>query len=77
MILRCKETLELSAQVQQLVARLMDQDQNVEETFDGLERRINRHHVAIDREETQVQSHLPQVFPIINCLCFSMNLFQN
>ena len=41
MILRRKETSELSAQVQRLVARLMDQDQNVEETFDGLERRIN------------------------------------
>ena len=41
MILCCKETSELSAQVQRLVARLMDQDQNIEETFDGLERRIN------------------------------------
>ena len=41
MILHCKETLELSAQVQQLVVRLMEQDQNVEETFNGLERRIN------------------------------------
>ena len=67
MILRREETLELSAQVQRLVARLMDQDQNVKETFDGLERRINRHHVAIDCEETQVQSHLPRVFPITNC----------
>ena len=46
MILRRKQTSELSAQVQQLVARLMDQDQNVEETFDGLEHRINRHHVG-------------------------------
>ena len=52
MILRCEETSELSAQVQRLVARLMDQDQNVEETFNGLERRINRHRVVIDREET-------------------------
>ena len=41
MILRREETLELSAQVQQLVVRLMERDQNVEETFDGLERRIN------------------------------------
>ena len=54
MILCREETLELSAQVQQLVARLMDQDQNVEETFDGLERRINRHHIVINREETRV-----------------------
>ena len=68
MILRHKETSELSAQVQRLVARLMDRDQNVEETFDGLERRINQHRVTIDREETQVQSHLPQVFPIVNRL---------
>ena len=77
MILRREETLELSAQVQQLVVRLMDRDQNVEETFDGLEHRINRHRVAIDREETQVRSHLPQVFSIVNCLCFSVNPFQN
>ena len=41
MILRHEETLELSAQVQQLVARLMEQDQNVKETFNGLECRIN------------------------------------
>ena len=54
MILRREETSELSAQVQRLVARLMDRDQNVEETFDGLERRINRHRVAIDHEETRV-----------------------
>ena len=52
MILRREETSELSAQVQRLVARLMDRDQNVEETFDGLKRRINRHRVAINREET-------------------------
>ena len=68
MILRREETSELSAQVQRLVVRLMDRDQNVEETFNGLECRINRHHVMIDREETQVQSHLPQVFPITNHL---------
>ena len=68
MILRREETSELSAQVQRLVARLMDQDQNVKETFDGLEHRINRHRVAIDREETQVRSHLPRVFPIANRL---------
>ena len=41
MILCRKETLELSTQVQQLVARLMERDQNIEETFDGLEHRIN------------------------------------
>ena len=70
MILRHEETLELSAQVQQLVARLMDQDQNIEETFDGLECRINRHRVAINCEETQVQSHLPRVFPNVNRLLF-------
>ena len=58
MTLRCKETSELIAQVQRLVARLMDQDWNVEETFDGLECRINRHRVAIDHKETWVQSHL-------------------
>ena len=40
MILRREETSELSAQVQRLVARLMDRDQNVEETFNGLECRI-------------------------------------
>ena len=72
MILCHKETSELSAQVQQLVVRLMDQDQNVEETFNGLERRINRH-----REETRVRSHLLRVFPIVNCLCFSVNPFWN
>ena len=77
MILRHKETLELSAQVQQLVARLMERDQNVEETFDGLERRINRHRVAIDCEETRVRSHLLRVFPIVNRLCFSVNPFRN
>ena len=70
MILHREETLELSAQVQQLVVRLMDQDQNIEETFDGLERRINQHRVAINCEETQVQSHLPRVFPIVNRLLF-------
>ena len=59
MILRREETLELGAQVQRLVARLMDRDQNVEETFNGLERRINRHHITIDCEETRVRSHLP------------------
>ena len=52
MILHREETLELSAQVQQLVVRLMDRDQNVEETFDGLEHRINRNRIAIDPEET-------------------------
>ena len=41
MILRCEETSELGTQVQRLVARLMDRDQNIEETFDGLECRIN------------------------------------
>ena len=41
MILRREETSELSTQVQRLVVRLMDRDQNIEETFDGLERRIN------------------------------------
>ena len=55
----------------------MERDQNVEETFDGLERRINQHCVTIDCEEIQVQSHLLQVFPIVNRLCFSMNPFQN
>ena len=68
MILRREETLELSTQVQRLVARLMDRDQNVKETFHDLECRINRHRVAIDREETRVQSHLPRVFPIANHL---------
>ena len=68
MILRREETSELSAQVQQLVVRLIDRDQNVEETFDGLERRINRHHVMINHEETRVRSYLPRVFPIINHL---------
>ena len=68
MILRREETSELSAQVQRLVVRLMDRDQSVEETFDGLERRINRHRVAIDREETRVRSNSPRVFPIANHL---------
>ena len=68
MILHHEETSELSAQVQRLVARLMDRDQNVEETFDGLEHRINRHCVAINREDTRVRSNLPQVSPIINRL---------
>ena len=68
MILRREETSELSAQVQRLVARLMDQNENVEETFNGLERRINQHRVAIDCKETRMQSHLPQVFPIVNHL---------
>ena len=68
MILCREETSELSTQVQQLVARLMDRDQNIKETFDGLERRINWHRVMINREETQVRSHLPRVFPIINHL---------
>ena len=68
MILRREETSELSTQVQRLVARLMDRDQNVEEAFDRLERRINRHRVAIDCEETRVRSHLLQVFPIANRL---------
>ena len=77
MILRRKETLELSAQVQQLVARLMERDQNVEETFNGLEHRINRHRVVINREETRVRSHLLRVFPIVNRLCFSVNPFWN
>ena len=76
-ILRREETSELSTQVQQLVARLMDRDQNVEETFDGLERRINQHCVAINHKETQVRSHLLRVFPIINRLCFSVNPFWN
>ena len=58
MILCHEETLELITQVQQLVVRLVDQDQNIKETFDGLERRINQHHVAINHEETQVQSYL-------------------
>ena len=56
MALRREETSELIVQVQRLVARLMDRDRDVEETFDGLERRINRHRVAIDREETRVRS---------------------
>ena len=77
MILCHEETLELSTQVQQLVARLIDRDQNIKETFDGLERRINQHRITIDREETQVQSHLLRVFPIINRLCFSVNPFWN
>ena len=54
MTLHCKETSELITQVQQLVARLMDQDQNVKETFDDLECGINRYHVAIDCNKTQV-----------------------
>ena len=68
MILHHKETLELIAQVQQLVVRLMDWDRNVKETFDGLECWINCHCVVIDCEETRVQSYLLQVFPNINYL---------
>ena len=55
MVLRREETSELIVQVQRLVARLMDRDRDVEGTLDGLERRINRHRVAINREETRVR----------------------
>ena len=64
MVLQCKETSKLIAQVQQLVVKLMDWDWNVEETFDGLECRINWHCVMTDCEETWVRSYLSQVFPI-------------
>ena len=50
----CKETFELITQVQRLVARLMDWDWNIKETFDSQECQINHHHITINCEETQV-----------------------
>ena len=73
--LRREETSELSTQVQQLVARLMDRDQDVEETFNRLEHRINRHRVVIDREETRVRSicHKSSLSLIVLFQCESLS----
>jgi uncharacterized coiled-coil protein SlyX len=46
----------LVARIDQLVAALRERDQVVEKDFDTLERRLNRHRVAIDRVEEQVSS---------------------
>jgi ABC-type transporter Mla subunit MlaD len=45
---------EVVANVNQLVASLSERDRGVEKTFDGVERRLNRHRVAFDRLEERV-----------------------
>ena len=73
MILHHEETSELIAQVQQLVVRLMDWNQNVEETFDGLERRIITLQLIMKRHRCNPIYHKSSLLLIVLFQCESLS----